>query len=134
VELIVVPYDQVLDVLQESRKRATSRRGCATESGRSAGFKVHGEVRHAHQGILDRLEVRRRTSAKALEQPGSFDLGDHGLCFRARDRAAPQGHIVVDLDHHAATAKQEHRAQLRVAGHANDTFDTFSPSPVPAHR
>src|SRR5271169_7026916 len=27
------------------------------------------------------------------DQPGSFDLGDHGLCF--------QGHMVVDLDHHA---------------------------------
>jgi hypothetical protein len=27
-------------------------------------------------------------SAKALEQPGSFDLGDHSLYFRARDGAA----------------------------------------------
>ena len=72
-------------------------------------------VRHAHQGILERLEVRRWPSAKALEQPGSFDLGDHRLCFRARDGPAPQGHIVVDLDHHAATTEQEHRAQLRIA-------------------
>jgi hypothetical protein len=53
-------------------------------------FKVHGEVRHAHQGILERLEVRRRPSTKALEQPGSFDLGDHRLCFGARDGASPQ--------------------------------------------
>src|SRR5271165_136427 len=89
-------------------------------------FKVHGEVRHAHQGILERLEVRRRASAKALEQPGSFDLSDHRLCFRARDRAASQGHIVVDLDHHAATTEQEHRAQLRVAIDANDDFYTSS--------
>src|SRR4029077_7332515 len=87
-------------------------------------FKVHGEVRHAHQGIRERLEVRRWPAAKALEQPGSFDLGDHRLRFRARDRAASQGHIVVDLDHHAATTEQEHRAQLRVAGHANDNFYT----------
>jgi cytochrome P450 len=43
-------------------------------------FKVHGEVRHAHQGIRERREVRRRPSAKALEQPGPFDLGDHRLC------------------------------------------------------
>src|SRR5712672_3926180 len=89
-------------------------------------FEVHGEVRHADQGILERLEVRRWPSAKALEQPGSFDLGDHRLCFRARDRAASQGHIVVDLDHHAATTEQEHRAELRVARHANDNFYTFS--------
>ena len=75
-------------------------------------FKVHGEVRHAHKGILERLEVRRSPSTKALEQPGSFDVGDHRLCFRARDRAASQGHIVVDLGHHAATTEQEHRAQL----------------------
>ena len=27
------------------------------------------------------------------EQPGSFDLSDHSLCFRARDGAASQGHI-----------------------------------------
>jgi hypothetical protein len=40
---------------------------------------VHGEVRHAHQGILERLEVRRWLSAKALKQPGSFDLSDHRL-------------------------------------------------------
>jgi hypothetical protein len=26
-----------------------------------------------------------------------------------RDRAASQGHVVVDLDHHAATAEQQHR-------------------------
>src|ERR1700736_3470548 len=89
-------------------------------------FDVHGEVRHAHQGILERREVRRRPSAKALEQPGSFDLGDHRLRFRARDGAASQGDIVVDLDHHAATAEQEHRAQLRVRRHANDNFYTFS--------
>src|SRR5690348_7746231 len=89
-------------------------------------FKVHGEVRHAHQGIRERLEVRRWPSAKAPEQPGSFDLSDHRLCFRARDGAASQGHIVVDLDHHAATAVQEHRAQLRIASHANDNFYTFS--------
>src|SRR6267143_1558119 len=43
-----------------------------------------------------------------------------------RTRAASQGHIVVDLDHHAATTEQEHRAQLRVARHANDNFYTFS--------
>jgi hypothetical protein len=35
-------------------------------------FTVHGGVRHAHQGIRERLEVRRRPSAKALEQPGSL--------------------------------------------------------------
>jgi hypothetical protein len=68
-----------------------------------------GEVRHAHQGILQRLKVRRRPSAKALEQPGSFDLSDHRLCFQARDGAASQGHIVIDLDHHAATPDQQHR-------------------------
>jgi hypothetical protein len=34
-------------------------------------FKVHREVRHAHQAIRERLEVRRRPSAKALE-PGAF--------------------------------------------------------------
>ncbi len=78
-----------------------------------------------HQRIRERLEVRRRPSAKALEQSGSFDLGDHSLCFRARDRAASQRHIVVDLDHHAASTEQEHRAQLRVAIDANDNFDTF---------
>jgi hypothetical protein len=48
----------------------------------------NGEVRHAHQGIRERREVRRWPSAKALKQPGSFDLGDHHLCFQARDRAA----------------------------------------------
>jgi hypothetical protein len=37
-------------------------------------FRVHGEVRHAHEGILERLEVRRWPAAKALEQPGAFDL------------------------------------------------------------
>jgi hypothetical protein len=52
---------------------------------RQVSFTVHGEMRHAHQGILEHLEVRRRPSAKALEQPGSFDLGDHRMCFRARD-------------------------------------------------
>ena len=56
-------------------------------------FNVHGEVRHAHQGILERLEVRRWPSAKAPEQPGSFDLSDHRLRFRARDGAASQRHI-----------------------------------------
>src|SRR5713226_2030648 len=60
-----------------------------------------------HHTILERLEVRRWPSAKALEQPGAFDLGDHRRCFRARDRAASQGHIVVDFDHHAATTEQE---------------------------
>src|SRR6266436_9853176 len=68
------------------------------------------------------LEVRRWPSAKAPEQPGSFDLGDHSLCFRTRDGAASQGHIVVDLDHHAAATEQQHRAQLRVARYANDNF------------
>src|SRR5207245_11211085 len=72
------------------------------------------------------LEVRRCPSAKALEQPGAFDLGDHRMCFRARDRAASQGHIVVDLDDHAATTEQQHRAQLRVARHANNNFYTLS--------
>src|SRR5205809_2394581 len=76
--------------------------------------------------MLERLEVRRWPSAKALEQADSFDLGDHRLRFRARDRAASQGHIVVDLDHHSATAEQQHRAQLRVARHADDDFDPFS--------
>src|SRR5437588_8763908 len=75
-------------------------------------FKVHGEVRHAHQGIRERLEVRRRPSAKTVEQPDSFDLGDHRMCFRARDGAASQGQIVVDLDYQAAAPEQEHRAQL----------------------
>src|SRR6516162_1777950 len=89
-------------------------------------FKVHGKVRHAYQSIRERREVRRRPAAKTVEQPGSFDLGDHRLCFRARDRAASQGHIVVDLDHHAATAEQQHRAQLRVAIDADDNFYTFS--------
>src|SRR5260370_31981879 len=69
---------------------------------------------------------RNTLSERVPEQAGSFDLSDHRLCFRARDRAASQGHIVVDLDHHAATTEQEHRAQLRVARHANDNFDTFS--------
>src|SRR5205823_5016159 len=71
-------------------------------------------------------EVCRWPSAKALEQPGSFDFGDHRLCFRARDGAASQGDIIVDLDHHAAAAEQEHRAQLRVAIDANDDFYTVS--------
>jgi hypothetical protein len=89
-------------------------------------FHVYGEVRHAHQSIRECGKVRRRPSAKAPEQPGSFDLGDHRLCFRARDRAASQGHIVVDLDHHTATTEQQHRAQLRVAIDANDDFDAVS--------
>jgi hypothetical protein len=89
-------------------------------------FKVHREVRHGHKGIHERREVRRRLSAKALEQPGAFDLGDHRLCFRAGDRAASHGDIVVDLDHHAATAEQQHRAQLRAAIDANDDFNTVS--------
>ena len=93
-------------------------------------FKVHREVRHAHQGIRERREVRRWPSEKAPEQPGSFDLGDHSLCFRARDRAASQGHVIVGLDHHAAGTEQQHRAQLRVAGHANDDFDTFCYHPL----
>jgi len=33
-------------------------------------FDVHGEVGHAHQGIRERLEVRRRPSAKALRATG----------------------------------------------------------------
>jgi hypothetical protein len=65
-------------------------------------------ARHPHQRILERREVRRRPSAKAPEQSGSFDLSDHRLCFAARDGAASQGHIVVDLDHHAATTEQQH--------------------------
>jgi hypothetical protein len=73
---------------------------------------VHGVVRHAHQGIRERFEIRRRPSAKALEQPGSFDLGDHSLRFRARDEGASQGHIVGDLDHRAAATEQEHRAPI----------------------
>jgi hypothetical protein len=40
---------------------------------RQLSFNVHGEVRHAHQGIRKRLEVRRWPAAKTLEQPGSFD-------------------------------------------------------------
>jgi hypothetical protein len=62
---------------------------------------------------------------EALEQPDAFDLGDHRLRFGARDRSASQGHIVVDLDHHAATNEQQHRCQLRVAIDANDDFHTF---------
>jgi hypothetical protein len=31
------------------------------------------------RAILERLEVRRWLSAKALKQPGSFDLSDHRL-------------------------------------------------------
>jgi hypothetical protein len=86
---------------------------------------------------MARCDTRTRVSASASrsgsgrprkppEQPGSFDLGDHRLCFRARIRAAAQGHIVGDLDQHAAAAEQEHRAQLRVAIDANDDFYTFS--------
>jgi hypothetical protein len=70
----------------------------------------------------------RGPPSAARESPGAtaLDLGDHRLCLRARDRAASQGHIVVDLDHHAATTEQQHRAQLRVAIDANDNFYTFS--------
>jgi hypothetical protein len=50
----------------------------------------------------------------------SFDLSDHSLCFAARDGTTSQGHIVVDLDHRAATTEQQHRARLRVARHAED--------------
>jgi hypothetical protein len=42
-------------------------------------FKVHGEVRHARQGILERLEVCRWPSAKTLEvQISEFPTGDFG--------------------------------------------------------
>jgi hypothetical protein len=86
---------------------------------------------------MARCDTRTRVSASASRSAAgrprkpwsnraAFDLGDHRLCFRACDRAASQGHIVVDLDHHAAAAEQEHRAQLRVAIDANDNFDTFS--------
>jgi hypothetical protein len=85
---------------------------------------------------MARYDTRTSVSASAArsalavrespQQTGSFDLGEHRLCFRARDPAASQRHIVVDLDHYAAGAEQEHRAQLRVARHANDNFGTHS--------
>ena len=51
---------------------------------------VHGGVRHAHRGICGCGKVGRWPAAKAVEQPGSFDLGDHRPCFQARDRATAQ--------------------------------------------
>jgi hypothetical protein len=38
-------------------------------------------------GIRERLDVRRWPSAKALEQPGAFSLGNYRLCGRTGDRA-----------------------------------------------
>ncbi len=35
---------------------------------KEVSFKIHGEVRHAHEGIRERLEVRRR------ESPGATGL------------------------------------------------------------
>ena len=54
------------------------------------------------QFFLERLEVAT-PSAKVLEQLGSFDLGDHRLYFRERDRAMLQGHIVFAWALHVAS-------------------------------
>jgi hypothetical protein len=86
---------------------------------------------------MARCDTRTRVSASAARsaagrprKPPSnrapFDLGDHRLGLRARDGAASQGHVVVDLEHHAAGTEQQHRAQLRVAIDADDDFDTVS--------
>ena len=83
---------------------------------------------------MARYDTRTRVSAKSLEQSGSFDLSDHSLCFAARDGAASQGHIVVDINHHTATTEQEHRAQLRVARHADDALSASASSRTAVRR
>jgi len=67
---------------------------------------------------IAKCDTRTRVTASAARsaagrpkdphQLGSFDLGDHSLCFRAGDGAASQGHIVVDHGHYA-----ERRADAR---------------------
>ena len=96
----------------------TGLRSSSTISGTSIG-----QPRHAQQQLAQRVEVRRRMAAIALQQRQARESVQELVGVAVGQRRDAEPHVAEDLDVDAAQAERDQRAEQRIVGDADHRFD-----------
>ena len=86
---------------------------------------VADHVRKPQEDVDDRIDVRGRGAAEAVENLEGLDRADHALGRNLPHGGQAEGDVLEDLDHRAAQAEHHQRSEAGVAAGAQDHLDAL---------